>query len=123
MRNATPQITIGVMQELIRRDTIKAALAGRSEKSLAILIKFIQRYINMRNCYNVNIVLTLKFYYSFFKRNISNPNYTPTLIDISNILLGNYLVILLRVLIQMVIKLNFFLHRFIHERYWKICSY
>lgn len=43
MRNATPQITIGVMQELIRRDTIKAALAGKSDKSLGILIKFIQR--------------------------------------------------------------------------------
>ena len=41
----SPQVTIGVMQELIRRGTIKAALAGKSEKSLGILIKFIQRYI------------------------------------------------------------------------------
>ncbi len=51
------------MQELIRRGTIRAALAGRNEKSLGILIKFIQR-------------------------NISNPNYTATLTDVSNILLG-----------------------------------
>ena len=65
MRNATPQITIGVMQELIRRDTIKAALAGRSEKSLAILIKFIQRYINI-NYNNVNL-LTLKFLFFFLE--------------------------------------------------------
>lgn len=53
------------MQELIRRGNIKAALTGKSEKSLGVLIKFIQR-------------------------NISNPNYTATLADISNILLDLY---------------------------------
>ena len=31
------------MQELIRRGNINAALAGKDEKSLSILIKFIQR--------------------------------------------------------------------------------
>jgi U3 small nucleolar RNA-associated protein 15 len=51
------------MQELIRRGTIRAALAGKTEKSLGNLIKFIQR-------------------------NISNPNFTATLTDVSNILLG-----------------------------------
>jgi U3 small nucleolar RNA-associated protein 15 len=51
------------MQELIRRGNIKAALAGKDENSLKIVIKFIQR-------------------------NISNPNFTATLTDISNILLG-----------------------------------
>ena len=63
IRFKTPQITINVMQELIRRGSIRAALAGKTEKSLGILIKFIQR-------------------------NISNPNFTATLTDISNILLG-----------------------------------
>ena len=63
VRIKTPQVTIGVMQELIRRGTIRAALAGKTEKSLGNLIKFIQR-------------------------NISNPNYTATLTDVSNILLG-----------------------------------
>ena len=33
------------MQELIRRGSIRAALAGKTEKSLAVLIKFIQRYL------------------------------------------------------------------------------
>ena len=63
IRIKTPQTTINVMQELIRRGSIRAALAGRTDKSLGFLIKFIQR-------------------------NISNPNYTATLTDISNILLG-----------------------------------
>lgn len=39
----SPQVTVAVMEELIRRGTIKASLAGKSEKSLGILIKFIQR--------------------------------------------------------------------------------
>lgn len=63
LRTKSPQITIGVMQELIRRGSIKAALSGRDEKSLSSIIKFIQR-------------------------NISNPNFTATLTDIANILLG-----------------------------------
>lgn len=66
VRIKTPQVTIGVMQELIRRGTIRAALTGKSEKSLGNLIKFIQR-------------------------NISNPNFTATLTDISNILLDLYM--------------------------------
>lgn len=66
VRVKTPQTTISVMQELIRRGNIKAALAGKDEKSLSILIKFIQR-------------------------NISNPNFTATLTDISNILLDIYM--------------------------------
>lgn len=45
------------MQELIRRETIKAALAGKSEKSLGILIKFIQRYILK----NILIIVLLNF--------------------------------------------------------------
>ncbi len=53
------------MQELIRRGNIKTALSGKSEKSLGVLVKFIQR-------------------------NVSNPNYTATLTDISNMLLDIY---------------------------------
>lgn len=65
-RITTPQVTISVMQEIIRRGNIKAALAGKDEKSLSILIKFIQR-------------------------NISNPNFTATLTDISNFLMEIYM--------------------------------
>nr|CAB3267575.1 U3 small nucleolar RNA-associated protein 15 homolog [Phallusia mammillata] len=41
----TPEVTVAVMQELIRRDTIRAALAGRDEKKLLVLMKFLCRYI------------------------------------------------------------------------------
>lgn len=37
------------MQELIRRGNIKAALAGKDENSLKIIIKFIQRYVIQDN--------------------------------------------------------------------------
>jgi hypothetical protein len=43
IRVKSPQTTVGVMQELIRRGNIQAALAGKDEKSLGNLIKFIQR--------------------------------------------------------------------------------
>jgi U3 small nucleolar RNA-associated protein 15 len=43
VRGKTPQVTISVMQELIRRGNIQAALAGKDEKSLSVLVKFIQR--------------------------------------------------------------------------------
>ncbi len=39
----SPQVTISVMQELIRRGNIQAALAGKDEKGLGIVVKFIQR--------------------------------------------------------------------------------
>jgi U3 small nucleolar RNA-associated protein 15 len=42
----TPQITVGVMQELIRRGNIRSAVAGKDEKSLSILVKFIQRFVS-----------------------------------------------------------------------------
>lgn len=58
----TPQVTIGVMQELIRRGTIKAALAGKSEKSLGILIKFIQRYKIKNKIKNLRIFFFSKEY-------------------------------------------------------------
>lgn len=65
VRIQTPEIVISVMQELIRRDVIKSALAGRDEPKLQILLKFI-------------IV------------NITNVNFMPTLIDVANILLSLY---------------------------------
>ena len=43
VRMKTPDITVSVLQELIRRGGIKAALAGRDEKSLAIILKFLQK--------------------------------------------------------------------------------
>ena len=43
VRMKTPDITVSVLQELIRRGGIKAAVAGRDEKSLAIILKFLQK--------------------------------------------------------------------------------
>ena len=38
-----PDVTVSVLQELIRRGGIKAALAGRDEKSLSGVIRFLQK--------------------------------------------------------------------------------
>lgn len=65
VRSKNPEIVISVLQELIRRDVIKSALAGRDERQLQVLLKFI-------------IV------------NIDNINFMPTLIDVANILLSLY---------------------------------
>ncbi|GFX45059.1 u3 small nucleolar RNA-associated protein 15 homolog [Trichonephila clavipes] len=41
----SPQVTITVMMELIRRGSIKAAMAEREGESLMVLIKFVTKYI------------------------------------------------------------------------------
>jgi len=41
IRCRTPEITISVMKELIRRRALKASLAGRQEKSIQIILKFL----------------------------------------------------------------------------------
>lgn len=43
--NKTPHITVALLQELIRRQGLKQALAGRDGKSLINILKFINRYI------------------------------------------------------------------------------
>lgn len=43
--NKTPHITVTVMQELIHRKGLHRALAGRSQDSIASIIRFIIRYI------------------------------------------------------------------------------
>jgi hypothetical protein len=58
MRIKSPQTTVGVMQELIRRGNIQSALAGKDEKSLGNLIKFIQRY---------SYILKFSLYFSWFQ--------------------------------------------------------
>ncbi|XP_074650332.1 U3 small nucleolar RNA-associated protein 15 homolog [Tubulanus polymorphus] len=65
VRRRYPEVTISVLQELIRRRGIKAALAGRDEKSLEPILRFAQK-------------------------NISNPKYMSTLIDISLLLTDMY---------------------------------
>ncbi|KAK3606043.1 hypothetical protein CHS0354_025093 [Potamilus streckersoni] len=64
-RRTKPEIPMSVLQELIRRSGIRAALAGYSETQQTIIIKFIQR-------------------------NISNPNYLPVLLDVANLVLDLY---------------------------------
>ena len=46
IRKESPEVPVSVMQELIRRGGIKAAIAGREGTSLQILLKFIQKYVS-----------------------------------------------------------------------------
>ncbi len=75
------------MQELIRRGVVQSALAGKDEKSLSILIKFIQRFLNFLFAPQNN---SNSIQFIYFSRNISNPNFTATLTDIANMLLGKF---------------------------------
>lgn len=43
--NKNPQTTVALMKELIRRKGLERALAGRTDKSLATIIRFLIRYI------------------------------------------------------------------------------
>ncbi|KAK2184547.1 hypothetical protein NP493_261g01017 [Ridgeia piscesae] len=43
VRIHTPHVTVSVIVELIRRDGLRGALAGRDEKSLTSIIKFLQK--------------------------------------------------------------------------------
>lgn len=45
MRHRHADITVSVIQELMRRDSLHAALAGRDEKSLEIIMRFIAKYV------------------------------------------------------------------------------
>ncbi|XP_067838824.1 U3 small nucleolar RNA-associated protein 15 homolog [Heptranchias perlo] len=65
IRVKTPEITIGVMQELNRRGTLQNALAGRDEKQLSILL-------------------------SFLIRHVVDPRFTPVLINVAEIIIGIY---------------------------------
>ncbi|KAL4228220.1 snoRNA-binding rRNA-processing protein [Mactra antiquata] len=65
VRKKTPEVTIAVMQELIRRRAIKAALAGREGTGVNIIVSFIQRHL-------------------------SNPRYSATLIDVANLIIDIY---------------------------------
>lgn len=65
VRTKDPEVTVSVIQELIRRGGLKAALAARDDKSLGYIIKFIQR-------------------------NIGNPRFTATLTDVASLLLDIY---------------------------------
>ncbi|TGZ38343.1 U3 small nucleolar RNA-associated protein 15-like protein [Temnothorax longispinosus] len=43
--NKTPHVTVALTQELIRREGLRRALAGRNGKSLVNIIKFLNKYI------------------------------------------------------------------------------
>ena len=45
VRTKNPEITISVMQELIRRSAIRPALAARNDISLKTIIMFIKKYV------------------------------------------------------------------------------
>ncbi|XP_033750229.1 U3 small nucleolar RNA-associated protein 15 homolog isoform X1 [Pecten maximus] len=46
VRHPNPDVTLSVLQELIRREGIRSALAGRDEKSLSHLLRFIEKNIH-----------------------------------------------------------------------------
>ncbi|KAK3791180.1 hypothetical protein RRG08_025034 [Elysia crispata] len=64
-RVGSPEVTVSVMQELIRRGHIRAALTGRDDQSLQGILAFIHK-------------------------NLSNPNFMGTLIDVFNLILDIY---------------------------------
>ncbi|XP_072216077.1 U3 small nucleolar RNA-associated protein 15 homolog [Excalfactoria chinensis] len=45
IRLYTPEVTVAVMQELIRRGTLRSALAGRDEKQISLLLTFVTRRV------------------------------------------------------------------------------
>ncbi|XP_042856793.1 U3 small nucleolar RNA-associated protein 15 homolog [Penaeus japonicus] len=63
--NKTPNVTIGVLRELIRREGLKTAIAGRDVKQLTPLLNFVIRYVR-------------------------NPLYKQLLIDTSNVIIDLY---------------------------------
>lgn len=63
--NKSPHITVGLVQELIRRKGLERAFAGRTHKSISIIL-------------------------SFFLRYISDQRFTRTIIDAANVLLNVY---------------------------------
>ncbi|KAI8792920.1 U3 small nucleolar RNA-associated protein 15 [Biomphalaria glabrata] len=65
VRKNHPEVTVSVMQELIRRQHIKTALAGRDDSFLRTVLQFIHK-------------------------NLSNPMFMGTLLDIFNLVLDMY---------------------------------
>ncbi|KAJ8029205.1 U3 small nucleolar RNA-associated protein 15-like [Holothuria leucospilota] len=65
VRIPKPHVTFSVLQELIRRDTLKAALSGRNEKWIRLMLHFL-------------------------KKHISNPNFVSTVTDVVDIILDVY---------------------------------
>jgi len=55
-----------MLEELINREGLRIALAGRDDVSLEPIAKFIMK-------------------------NIINPNYTELLVDVTNVILGNFI--------------------------------
>ncbi|XP_059179356.1 U3 small nucleolar RNA-associated protein 15 homolog [Physella acuta] len=65
IRVNNPEVTVSVMQELIRRGHIRAALSGRDDNSLLMVLRFIHK-------------------------NLSNPAFMSTLMDVFNLILEIY---------------------------------
>lgn len=67
LQNTLPVLTVSLIQELILRDALAIAIAGRDETSLAPLIKFVNTWI-------------------------TDPKYTSLMIDVSQVILGIFLI-------------------------------
>jgi len=48
VRIKSPEVTISVIQELIRRQALKSSLAGRDEKSVCMILKFLMKYVQLK---------------------------------------------------------------------------
>ncbi|XP_005998820.1 U3 small nucleolar RNA-associated protein 15 homolog [Latimeria chalumnae] len=66
IRVKTPEVTVGVMQEINRRGTLRNALAGRTEKQLSSLL-------------------------SFLIKHVVDPRFAPVLINVAEMILDIYL--------------------------------
>ncbi|KAK7489258.1 hypothetical protein BaRGS_00019510 [Batillaria attramentaria] len=65
VRQQTPEVTMGVLQELIRRGVLRPALAGRDTRQLQGILRFIQKHL-------------------------CKPHFTSTLLDVMGELLDLY---------------------------------
>ena len=52
VRSQTPEVTMGVLHELMRRGALKPALAGRDTHQVQALLRFIQRQALIKSLLN-----------------------------------------------------------------------
>lgn len=73
--NKMPHVTVALTQELIRREGLRRALAGRDGKSLVNIIKFLNRYIgNIRFgrvlLHVANVLLGISFFFQTSQKSL-----------------------------------------------------
>lgn len=69
VRTNTPEVTISVIQELIRRGALRSALAGRDESSARLILKFLQKFVIRSFHVFFLLIEYLKLYKSIYEFN------------------------------------------------------